>query len=123
MMPEELERPREDITRNLTVIYQDDDIIVYTAPNEDELKDILLDLLRKYQKMNIRELHGHLSGLASEDKIRMALNDLLKDNKVVVDRNGYFYPAELAGELEGEYYSEYDWEMDEYSASYHTGYY
>lgn len=122
-MPEELDRPSEDITRNLTVIYQDEDIIVYTAPNEDELKDILLDLLRKYQKMNIRELHAHLSGLASEDKIRMALNDLLKDNKVVVDRNGYFYPAELAEEIEGEYYSEYDWAMEDYPVDYQGEYY
>ncbi|MCE4600074.1 MAG: ArsR family transcriptional regulator [Desulfurococcales archaeon] len=119
-MPEELGRPGEDITRNLTVIYQDDDIVVYTAPNEDELKDILLDLLRKHQRMNIRELHGHLSGLASEDKIRMALNDLLKDNKVVVDRNGYFYPAELAEELEEEYYTEYDWDL-EYPSEYDAG--
>jgi len=112
---------REDITKKLTVIYQDDDIIVYTAPNEDELKDILLSLLRKYQRMNIRELHSHLSGLASEDKIRMALNDLLHANKVVVDRNGYFYPAELAEDLLGEeeYYHEYDWEVEGYGEPYY----
>jgi len=112
---------REDITKKLTVIYQDDDIIVYTAPNEDELKDILLSLLRKYQRMNIRELHSHLSGLASEDKIRMALNDLLHANKVVVDRNGYFYPAELAEDLLGEeeYYHEYDWEAEGYGEPYY----
>ncbi len=103
---------REEITKSLTVIYEDSEIVVYTAPNEDELKNILLELLRKYQKMNIRDLHSHLSGLASEDKIRYALNDLLKDNKVVVDRNGYFYPAELIEELE-EYYTEYDWEAEQ----------
>ena len=100
---------REEITKSLTVIYEDDDIVVYTAPNEDELKNILLDLLGKYQKMSIRDLHRHLSGLASEDKIRYALNELMKENKVVVDRQGYFYPAELVAELEvEEYYSDMD---------------
>jgi len=102
---------REEITRSLTVIYEDDDIVVYTAPNEDELKNILLDLLGKYQKMSIRDLHKHLSGLASEDKIRYALNELMKENKVVVDKQGFFYPAELIDTLD-EYYSdmsEVDW--------------
>ncbi len=100
---------REEITRSLSVIYQDDDIIVYTAPNEDELKDILMNLLYRYQRMSIRDLHRHLSGLASEDKIRYALNELMKENKVIVDRQGYFWPAELADTLaEDEYYTSYD---------------
>jgi len=104
---------REEITRSLTVIYEDDDIVVYTAPNEDELKSILLELLGKYQKMSIRDLHKHLSGLASEDKIRYALNELMKENKVVVDKQGFFYLAELVDALEVEEYysdmSEVDW--------------
>ncbi len=108
-MEEGERRVREEITKSLTVIYQDDDIVVYTAPNEDELKEILLDLLYRYQRMNIRDLHRHLSGLASEDKIRYALNELMKDNKVIVDRQGYFWPAELADELgEEEYYTSYE---------------
>ncbi len=108
-MAEEGERKvRDEITRSLTVIYQDDDIVVYTAPNEDELKDILLELLHRYQKMTIRDLHRHLSGLASEDKIRYALNELMKENKVVVDRQGYFWPAELADFIEEDYYTSYD---------------
>ncbi|MEB2836613.1 MAG: ArsR family transcriptional regulator [Desulfurococcales archaeon] len=92
-----------EITNNLSVVYEDPDVIVYTAPNEEELKEILLNLLRKHERMNIRELHSYLSGLASEDKIRYALNELMKENKVVVDRQGYYYLAEFLEE-EGYYY-------------------
>jgi len=82
---------RDSITKNLSVIYEDMDVVVYTAPNEDELKNIILNLLKEYEKMTIRDIHSHLSGLASEDKIRYALNDLLKENMVIADRYGYFY--------------------------------
>ncbi len=94
---------RDSITKNLSVIYEDVDVVVYTAPNEDELKDIILNLLREYERMTIRDIHSHLSGLASEDKIRYALNDLMKDNMVVVDRYGYFYLASLEDYDEFEY--------------------
>jgi UDP-N-acetylmuramyl tripeptide synthase len=101
----------ENIMDSLTVVYEDPDVIVYTAPNEEELKDILLDLLRKYERLNIREFHSFLSGLASEDKIRYALNELMKENKVVVDRQGYYYLAEYIEDedyyfIEEEYYTE-----------------
>jgi len=86
---------RDEITRNLQMIYQDDEIDVYTAPTEDELKNIIMELLDKHGRMTIRDLHRFLSGLASEDKIRYALNELIKENKVAADRQGYFWPAEL----------------------------
>ena len=89
------------ISDNLSVIYEDTDLVVYTAPNEEELKDILLDLLRKNGKMSIKDFHRYLSGLASEDKIRYALNELLKDEAVIIDRQGYFYSMELLNN--GEY--------------------
>ncbi|MCE4599304.1 MAG: ArsR family transcriptional regulator [Desulfurococcales archaeon] len=106
---------RQSITKSLSVIYEDPDIVVYTAPNEDELKDILINLLSKNKRMTIRELHEYLSGLASEDKIRLALNDLVRKNVVVVDRHGYFYLAEELGEYEEDYYSEYgDYDYDSF---------
>ena len=93
------EKNANPIIRNLSKVYEDPDIVVYTAPNEDELKDILVNLLKTYERMSIKDLHSHLSGLASEDKIRSALNDLMKRNKVMIDREGYFYLAE-AGPFE-----------------------
>ena len=99
-----------DVTSSLSVIYEDPEVVVYTAPNEDELKAILLRLLKRYERMNIRELHSILSGLASEDKIRHALNELMKENKVIVDTQGYYYPAEYYEEdyLLEEYIEQYD---------------
>jgi len=89
----------EKILENLSVVYEDGEIIVYTAPTEEELMHILLDLLRKHRRMTIRDLHKYLSGLASEDKIRYALNKLMKENRVVVDREGYYYPIEAYQEF------------------------
>jgi len=99
-----------DVTSSLSVIYEDPDVVVYTAPNEDELKSILLGLLKRYERMNIRELHSILSGLASEDKIRHALGELMKENKVIVDTQGYYYPAEYYDDeyLLEEYIEHYD---------------
>lgn len=105
---------RNDITSRLSRIYEDEDIVVYTAPNEDELKDLLLDLLRQYGPMTIRDLHAHLSGLASEDKIRQALNHLVLNNKVYVFSDGKYAVAEVADEdypssyYDEDYYSEYE---------------
>ncbi len=91
MAGEEGFEEKESITKNLKVVYEDPEIIVYTAPTEEELKDILLDLLRKHEKMSIRDLHQYLSGLASEDKIRYALGKLMKENIVGVDKDGYYF--------------------------------
>ncbi len=73
----------------LRVLYEDPDIVVVTAPNEDELKQILMDLLKE-QPMNLKELHGILSGLASEDKIRRALTRLMEQDMVVLEPDGRY---------------------------------
>ncbi len=102
---EHFEKPEgssEEIMKNLSVVYEDGEIVVYTAPTEEELKRILLDLLNKHNKMTIRDLHKFLSGLASEDKIRYALNKLMKENLVVVDKDGYYFPASRLESLEEE---------------------
>ncbi len=76
----------------LKVVYEDPDVLVVTAPNEDELIKILLDLLRD-KPMNVKELHSILSGLASEDKIRRALIKLVNDGVVYMGVDGRFTVA------------------------------
>ena len=76
----------------LKVVYEDPDVVVVTAPNEDELIKILLDLL-KDKPMNVKELHSILSGLASEDKIRRALIKLVNDGIVYMQPDGRFTVA------------------------------
>ncbi len=96
---------QEDIS--LSVLYEDTDLVVMTAPNEDELRDILLKLL-KDGPQTIRQLHSYLSGLASEDKIRRALNTLIEERKVDYDKQGRYFLAEFIDEenFEGSMYLE-----------------
>ncbi len=76
----------------LKVVYEDPEVVVMTAPNEEELKDILMNLLRT-KPMTIKELHAILSGIASEDKIRRALFKLADEGKVLLQPDGRFIPA------------------------------
>ncbi|ESQ23468.1 hypothetical protein DDW02_00310 [Acidilobus sp. SCGC AC-742_M05] len=102
----------DPVRESLSRIYEDNDVIVYTAPNEDELKEILLNLLRRNGRMSVKDFHRYLSGLASEDKIRYALSDLLRRELVTMDRQGYFYLTELLEEEGLEQPEEY-WEGEE----------
>ncbi len=73
----------------LRKLYEDDDVVLMTAPNEDELRTIILDLLRE-KPMNLREIHTILSGLASEDKIRKALITLAEEGLVTLNDDGRY---------------------------------
>ena len=46
------------------------------APEEDELKNVIIDLLKE-RPMDIKEIHSVLTNLASDEKIRKALNELV----------------------------------------------
>jgi len=74
----------------LKKLYEDDDVVVVVAPNEDQLREIILNLLAE-RPMTVRELHEKLSGLASEDKIRYALNKLMEEGMVEGDNEGRYY--------------------------------
>jgi len=83
------EEPLNEIEKKLRVLYSDKEVVVMTAPNEEELKEILLDLLSQ-KPMNLKELHSALSGIASEDKIRKALADLAEKNLVTLSEDGKY---------------------------------
>ena len=77
----------------LSKIYEDDEVVVIIAPSEPQLKEIIVNLLRK-KPMTIKELHEILSGLASEDKIRHALNELMEEGTVYSSEEGKYYAAQ-----------------------------
>ncbi|MEM0373221.1 MAG: hypothetical protein QXV69_00540 [Sulfolobaceae archaeon] len=77
------------VEKKLKVIYSDKEVVVMTAPNEEELKQILLDLLEE-KPMSLKELHSMLSGIASEDKIRRALADLAEKGSVMLLEDGKY---------------------------------
>ncbi|MFP3233216.1 MAG: hypothetical protein RXR08_05885 [Sulfolobaceae archaeon] len=83
------EEPLNEVEKKLRVLYSDKEVVVMTAPNEEELKEILLDLLSQ-KPMNLKELHSALSGIASEDKIRKALSDLAEKNLITLSEDGKY---------------------------------
>ncbi len=73
----------------LKILHEDDDVVLMTAPNEDQLVDIIKELISE-KPMNLREIHTILSGIASEDKIRRALITLVENGLAVPDDNGRY---------------------------------
>ncbi len=73
----------------LRVVYEDPEILVVTAPNEDELRNIILNLLRE-KPMSVKEIHSILAGIASEDKIRKSLMRLAEEGMVMMDEDGRY---------------------------------
>ena len=76
---------RKEIESKLEVVYDDDELVVMIAPEEDELKNVIIDLLKE-RPMDIKEIHSVLTNLASDEKIRKALNELAEEGKVVEDK-------------------------------------
>jgi len=64
-------------------------VYVVTAPNEDELRNIILNLLRE-KPMSVKEIHSILAGIASEDKIRRSLMRLAEEGVVTMDEEGRY---------------------------------
>ncbi|MEM0501754.1 MAG: ArsR family transcriptional regulator [Ignisphaera sp.] len=73
----------------LRIIYEDPEIVVITAPNEDELRDIVLDMLREGPK-TLKEMHSRLAGIASEDKIRRCIIRLEDEGIVIASEDGRY---------------------------------
>jgi chemotaxis signal transduction protein len=87
LTPEEIRELAKRI--KLKKIHEDSDVVLVTAPNDDELVEIVKDLL-SIKSMSIKEIHQVLSGVASEDKIRRALNTLIEKGEVYIDNNGKY---------------------------------
>ncbi len=76
---------RVEIEKKLPKVYEDDDIEVVIAPSEEEVREYILDLLREGPK-DIKEIHGVLYNLASDERIRKILYDLKYKGIVGEDR-------------------------------------
>lgn len=73
----------------LKILHEDNDVVLVTAPKDDELIKIIRELL-SHRPMNLKEIHQILSGIASEDKIRRALNTLIDQGEVYIDSDGRY---------------------------------
>ncbi|ADV64567.1 hypothetical protein [Desulfurococcus mucosus] len=81
----------EELARRvrLKILHEDEEVVLMTAPNEEQLEEIIKELLG-YKPMNLREIHTVLSGIASEDKIRRALNSLLDRGEAYITSDGRY---------------------------------
>ncbi|MEM0380465.1 MAG: ArsR family transcriptional regulator [Desulfurococcaceae archaeon] len=87
LTPEEIEYFSRKV--KLRILHEDKDIVLMTAPNEEQLVDIIRDLISE-KPMNLREIHTILSGIASEDKIRRALTILVERGLAIMSNNGKY---------------------------------
>ncbi|WP_042666938.1 hypothetical protein [Desulfurococcus amylolyticus] len=81
----------EELARRvrLKILHEDEEVVLMTAPNEEQLESIIKELI-SYKPMNLREIHIILSGIASEDKIRRALNSLLDRGEAYITNDGRY---------------------------------
>lgn len=87
LTPEEIQELSRRV--RLRTLHEDDDVVLLTAPHDEELIRIIKELL-SYKPMNLKEIHQVLSGIASEDKIRKALNTLLENGEAHINSDGRY---------------------------------
>ncbi|WP_440059682.1 ArsR family transcriptional regulator [Thermogladius sp. 4427co] len=87
LTPEELDRLSRKV--RLKIIHEDDDVVLMTAPNEEQLASIVYELLLE-KPLNLKEVHLVLSGIASEDKIRRAVTSLVENGMVIIGPDGRY---------------------------------
>ncbi len=72
-------------SEELSVVYEDEDVVVMRAPDDEELEKLVIKIIkRKGRPVTWRELRSELSGLAGEDRLRKVLMSLI-DRDIVVE--------------------------------------
>ena len=83
----------------LSMLYEDNDIVVMLAPHEDELEKIITEILKKEKKpLTVKEIHKYLEAIASEEKIRRTLYKLSSKNIVKHYKDGKYEYVGFNGE-------------------------
>jgi len=77
--------------KELEVVYEDEDVLVVRAPDDEELERLVVDIIRKKGRpVTWKELRKELSGLAGEDRLRKVLVKLIERDVVVEMIDGTF---------------------------------
>ncbi|MET1102126.1 MAG: hypothetical protein ABWW69_06615 [Pyrodictiaceae archaeon] len=85
----------------LSVVYEDDELVVMKAPHEDELVELVYKFIRqKGRPVTWRELRKAFSGIAGEDRLRRALQRLRREGYVVELRGGRYATPDMPRVLE-----------------------
>ena len=76
---------KEEIEKKMQKLYEDDDVIVEYNLSYQEIKELILDLLRRYGPIHSYKLNQLISPIASDDMVRKILRELEGEGKVIYD--------------------------------------
>ncbi|MCC6014444.1 MAG: hypothetical protein LM564_01915 [Desulfurococcaceae archaeon] len=74
-----------------SIVYEDEDIVVYRAPSDEELEKLVKELIAKRGRpLSWKELRKELSGVVGEDRLRKILVRLIERDEIVEMIDGTF---------------------------------
>ena len=76
---------REEIEKKMQKLYEDDEVVLECNLSYQEIKQLVLDLLRRYGPVHSYKLNQLISPVASDDMIRRILRELEGEGKVIYD--------------------------------------
>lgn len=84
-------RVREEAGRKEDVIYEDEDIVVMRAPDDEELIEMVKKkIYENGRPASWKELRAFFSGLAGEDRLRKVLIKLIESDEIIEMPDGTF---------------------------------
>ncbi len=82
----------------LSVLYEDEEIVVMKAPHDDELVQLVYEfIVEKGRPVTWKELREAFSGIAGEDRLRKALHVLREKGMIVELRGGRYATPDMPG--------------------------
>ncbi|PWV37762.1 MAG: hypothetical protein DJ555_00680 [Desulfurococcaceae archaeon] len=80
---------KEEGSKN--IVYEDEDIVVMRAPDDEELIDLVKKKIAENGKpISWKELRTYFSGLAGEDRLRKVLIKLIENDEIIEMPDGTF---------------------------------
>ena len=91
---EVVEETHKKVMEELEKIYEDEEIEVFAAPDDAELEQLLLNILKE-KPMKFKELKEVFSATAGEDRLRRSLMKLLEDGRIRELEDGTYTAADI----------------------------
>lgn len=84
MSKSEREEKSSDVFEDLEIMYEDEDIVVMKAPDDETLIKMIIKRIKEANRpLTWKELRTSFSGLAGEDRLRKILIKLIEEDKII----------------------------------------
>jgi hypothetical protein len=83
---------RSRVLKSLRVIYDDGDLLVSPSFDDAELESVLMDILSS-KPLSVVDVQLVFSGLASSERVRRVLDDMVRRGLVRVENGLYCVPG------------------------------